>query len=358
MTMMMMRPNLLWNVAQIQSTNLIHNGHLPQESNKVLSKAALASFYKFTGHGDDKKNEVIIKRRRARNANVFKNTLPLSSLYSVDPKTKITTNDQFFEYQRIHGYCQQTMSSSVPQEESEMINTLQNLLSIQVEQYLKSINKKRMICHDYDDDDDDDNDDDDDDDDEHRKNEIYTRRNRITSDIIARLQNDNDIMLKLDMWATVQIGNEAYHADHVHEDVFCSGVYYSCVPDGSAPLVFHKPNSNTRMKGTCIVKQHQQDTQSNNGGGGGGGGDDDDDDDDQGDKVMIHPEEGQVILFPPWLVHGVPPPTSKLISDSNDNNEANNDNESPARVSFAFNVAGIGYNALLNDPWEVTKLTI
>ncbi len=59
------------------------------------------------------------------------------------------------------------------------------------------------------------------------------------------------------------------------------------------------------------------------------------------------PTDGDLVLFPPWVEHGVP-----LADEQQDH--AINSTSSLARVSFAFNVTGA--LALGNDPWNVTRI--
>lgn len=101
-----------------------------------------------------------------------------------------------------------------------------------------------------------------------------------------------------------------------------SGVYYAAVPDGSAPLVLRKPKYGDE---------------------GGGRGEDGGLRDDDGDFV-VYPREGQLVMFPPWLVHGVP-----MVREGGDGEDGSLD---LPRVSFAFNVCG----AYLGDPWDLTKI--
>ena len=65
--------------------------------------------------------------------------------------------------------------------------------------------------------------------------------------------------------------------------------------------------------------------------------------DDESD-VILPPEEGDLVLFPPWVKHCVP-----LASE-----QQHIDSHNLPRVSFAFNVAGAF--VLGNDPWNVTRL--
>lgn len=279
----------LWRIAPIQSTNLIEKRCIDESFNKSLTAAAINSFDQFastkntssarTGVDKGPQNATTNGRKRRRR-NVVKSindsssSQHLNQKYTIDSKTGLTTNDYFFEHQRINGYSQQTMS--IPQ-----MKQLEELLSLEVQTYLSSMN------------------------------------NMAATDVASRLQNDGTV--KFDIWATVQVGAGAYHADHVHENVFVSGVYYSAVPEGSAPLVLHRP---LKIDGE---EYDQNDVKEEN-----------DDDDDS--KCIIYPKEGQVVLFPPWLLHGVPP-----IGKSTSLN-------SP-RVSFAFNVSGYTFG----DPWDVTR---
>ncbi len=113
----------------------------------------------------------------------------------------------------------------------------------------------------------------------------------------------------------------AYHADHVHEGAFVSGVYYAAVPPGSAPLVLRTPKTVD-----CRVHESQSEETL-----------------DENSDVVFAPTEGDLVLFPPWVKHGVP-----LAEEQENNNNASN----LPRVSFAFNVTGAF--AFGNDPWDVT----
>ena len=107
-------------------------------------------------------------------------------------------------------------------------------------------------------------------------------------------------IVSLDLWAAIQKSDNSYHKCHVHEGALLSGVYYSCIPKESAPLTFHKYDEN--LEGL--------------------------------DELSICPQEGQIILFPPWMPHEVPP--RNYITE---------------RVSYAFNLSG----PYIGDPWEITR---
>ena len=119
--------------------------------------------------------------------------------------------------------------------------------------------------------------------------------------------------ISVDLWAAVQRGPGARHADHVHEGAIVSGVYYSCCPEGCAPLVLRGRES---LESNGIVTSLDDETL---------------------DDFEIHPTEGQFVLFPPWVLHGVPP-------------SVDSQNERP-RVSWAFNLTARRADI---DAWGVT----
>ena len=112
----------------------------------------------------------------------------------------------------------------------------------------------------------------------------------------------------------------AYHANHVHEGVLVSGVYYAAVPSGSAPLVLRRPKADDTRLNESQSKAIDEVT-----------------------DVVLSPEEGNLVLFPPWVEHGVP------VAEEQHPNDSNN----LPRVSFAFNVTGAF--ALGNDLWNATR---
>ena len=122
--------------------------------------------------------------------------------------------------------------------------------------------------------------------------------------------------LSVDLWAAVQRGPGARHADHVHEGAVVSGVYYSGCPDGCAPLVL-KGRKSLGSNGIVTSLDSEEVPED--------------------DEVAIHPTEGQLVLFPPWVLHGVPPSTEA-------------DGERP-RVSWAFNLAARRADI---DAWSIT----
>ena len=185
-----------------------------------------------------------------------------------------TYNDFFFEHQRLRGYHLATESMRTS---SEVLRLQQELLPKAASDYLQ-------MCG--------------------------TQRSRA----VAERVGDS---FQVELWAAVQRGTGAHHKDHVHQGVLVSGVYYAAVPEGSAPLVLKcpstKPDSNPQQ-----TPQDQHVGPSC-------------------DDFLIEPSEGKLVLFPPWLLHGVP--LSSIESS-----------DFP-RVSFAFNVNG----AYAGDPWDITR---
>lgn len=115
----------------------------------------------------------------------------------------------------------------------------------------------------------------------------------------------------IDLWAAIQKGKGAHHALHVHEGAVLSGVYYSSCFEGCAPLVLRRPLVKSNGCIDAIINQ---------------------------DDVVIEPVEGMLVLFPPWLEHGVPEATTAL--------------DEP-RVSWPFNLNA--RLAFVGNPWEVIQ---
>ncbi len=89
------------------------------------------------------------------------------------------------------------------------------------------------------------------------------------------------------------------HKMHAHPNNFLSGVYYVRAPEGGNLITFHDP----RPQPSIVSPPPSELTASNAG------------------KVDFHLNTGDMIIFPSWLNHSVPPNTSDDV-----------------RVSIAFNV--------------------
>jgi len=282
----------------ILTVNILESGVVDRNFNDALTDAALKAFDSYTNitsstsnnqHDDSTKRRPNIsnnhhdearpsssegrRRRRQRTSSVLLGNIEnISSSNNNVISTKVTANDNFFEYQRTRGFRLSTPSISSCDEvkELEEIHVLDA-----VTQYLIQLDNNKSIS------------------------------------IANQLQFDSTCTI--DMWVAVQRGKSAFHEYHVHEGAIISGVYYSNCPANCAPLILKKPNNS-------IGSQTANDDQS---------------DRDDEEEVIIHPKEGQLVLFPPWLYHGVP----KM-----------NEEHNTARVSWAFNL-----NGRIVDPWSITR---
>jgi uncharacterized protein (TIGR02466 family) len=279
----------LWNVAPIWTTNLLETGLINAAFNTNLTLAVLKAFdlYVATRRGGVSNVELSAsggdKRRRRRKTVQVGVAVDTPKLTSSTTADKqVSDNDYFFEHQRTRGYHLATeLISSSP----EALQLQQTLLPDAASTYL------REGCG-------------------------------LQGQRVAKLIDTG--FLNLDLWAAVQRGQGAHHPDHVHEGALVSGVYYANVPEGSAPLLLQRPPD-------CVTTtwgQPDKDEEINSTG-----------------DIIFRPKEGQVVLFPPWLYHGVP-----LVDSSSSGNAASDE----ARVSLAFNVTGA---YAWGDPWDVTRVS-
>lgn len=94
--------------------------------------------------------------------------------------------------------------------------------------------------------------------------------------------------LSLNVWQSVQ-NDGSSHGLHDHTGARTCGVFFAQVPEGSGPIKFHDPRPRSPFMYHPIVFQ---------------------------------PTEGDIVVFPPWLVHEVLPSTTTVRKP---------------RVSFSFN---------------------
>jgi len=276
----------------ILTANIIESGIVDRNFNTALNDAALKAFDTFTNtsSSNNQHDEVLPsstsngdmlpsssgggrRKRRLRTlaAAPLVNIENISPPNNSDTSSNITLNDNFFEYQRTRGFRLSTPSISSCDEVKELEEI--HVLDA-VTQYLIQLDNNKSIS------------------------------------IANQLQTDS--IFTIDMWAAVQRGKNAYHEYHVHKGSVASGVYYSNFPNNCAPLILKRPNS-IMDKQTAIDDESYRD-------------------DDE--EIIIHPKEGQFVLFPPWLCHGVP---------------KTNEEHNTARVSWAFNL-----NGRIVDPWSIT----
>ena len=284
----------LWSgTVPILTTNLVDTGIVDTQFNKILSQTAVKAFDDYINknttssllsllkHEDDK--PPISRRRRQSRGRSSKIKVADNKLSS--DNGAVTTNDNFFEYQRRNGY----RLGSTP-----YISTCNAALQLEEKYIMHAITEYLL-----------------------QVGRIYdnNNNNNTATQIAQDLQSLNAGLFSIDMWAAIQRGKEAYHADHVHEGSIVSGVYYSNCPSNCAPLVLKRPSSKDDVMGRI----------------------------DEAEDVVIIPKEGNLVLFPPWVLHGVP--------KVNNMDQHSNDIES-ARVSWAFNRNG---RLASIDPWGVTR---
>ncbi len=110
-------------------------------------------------------------------------------------------------------------------------------------------------------------------------------------------------------WVNINDKRSASNISHNHEGIL-SGIFYLKAPHGSGKIYFKNPGMNTLWEGFRFVEQRNEMT---------------------GELVNVDPIEGEILIWPSYLHHGVLP------------NE--HDDE---RISIAFNVSGIPAN-MIND---------
>ncbi|VEU34213.1 unnamed protein product [Pseudo-nitzschia multistriata] len=300
----------LWNAAPVLTTNLLETGLVDTAFNASLAKAAVTAFddYRSIRLGTsvpgsspksaDEPKARTRRRRRASSPGRTRAELPAPgpsgprrsateehSISRCNPSA-LTDNDFFFQHQKNRGYRLATRAIAG----SDCARRLQEDYLVQiVSYYLENVCGAKPLA-----------------------------------DLLALGTGE----LSIDMWAAVQRGKGAYHADHVHEGALVSGVYYASVPPGSAPLVLRRPGADdihgTNGEDFRPASSHGEDS-----------------------DVILPPTEGNLVLFPPWVVHGVPAAEEEIGG-------RNAPSESDSRVSFAFNVTGAF--VLGHDPWNVTRL--
>eukprot|EP00559_Dactyliosolen_fragilissimus_P001845 CAMPEP_0184864986 /NCGR_PEP_ID=MMETSP0580-20130426/16550_1 /TAXON_ID=1118495 /ORGANISM="Dactyliosolen fragilissimus" /LENGTH=326 /DNA_ID=CAMNT_0027363971 /DNA_START=381 /DNA_END=1358 /DNA_ORIENTATION=- len=322
----------LWGRVPVFITNLLEGGHVNHEFNKNLTKAALDAFQHYMlvhRQSSDIDTNVTIsssnnnKRRRrvrtkkdsvtssltddnATSVNNHLHSIIIPKESSTTDTDTITNNDYFFQHQRIRGYH---LSSPALTHSLELSHLREELIINATINYLAQVHN---IDHDQ------------------NSNQFnhYSKDSHSNSLLNILSEGIQTGMYPIDIWATVLHGTNSYHRDHVHEGAFLSGVYYASTPHGSSqPLILRRPSTHTTFTATSknIRNNNENDKQKFD-----------------AEQFVIEPTEGTLVIFPPWIVHGVPPMKSTLQS------EIENESLLP-RISFAFNVHGD--NASLGEPW-------
>ncbi|KAL7479127.1 hypothetical protein ACHAW6_004869 [Cyclotella cf. meneghiniana] len=293
----------LWNGSSpILSANLVDAGIVDASFNEVLTRAAVAAFNEYsTGQNEQvvhhssnlNDGEIILEssgstRRRRRRHSTKSGSSDDSDLNAPTISINSSMNNNFFEYQRTHGY-----RLAIPS-----ISKCKAVLRLEEDLFADA--SIHFLQH-------------------------AARANRVAKQVSSMAGE-----FSIDVWASVHRGRAAYHAFHVHEGAVVSGVYYSACPLGCAPLVLRKPHLDKTLNDDQEAENPKiEDIEANH-----------------KDHVAIHPKEGDLILFPPWLKHGVPR-ANKLDGQV----EALSPDKS--RVSWAFNLTGRLVD--MGDPWNVTR---
>ena len=293
--------NRLWDgIAPILTTNLIEAGVIGAAANEQLTLAATTAFDRYTkssltstatAQDIDSSSSTNKKRRRRRRQSFQDEQSSADIAFTQTTKSSAsapTLNDNFFEYQRRMGY---TLDNNQSDDDPLCQQLKETHIIDAIIYYLQHF---------------------------HVDNDNLLQQ-RLASSIVHELQSDSP-GVTIDLWATVQRGDGS-HQFHVHEGAVVSGVYYSNCPLGCAPLVLRRPLLDS-------VNDHDYNTQII-----------DDGVVERDDDKEIHPSNGQLVLFPPWLSHGVP--------------QQQNESSTLPRVSWAFNLnARLAY---VGNAWDVTR---
>ncbi|KAL7493414.1 hypothetical protein ACHAWT_002428, partial [Skeletonema menzelii] len=287
--------NRLWNgVAPILTTNLIEAGIVDAAANESLTLAAVTAFDRYTKSSQTSSTAAAqevdsssptIKRRRRRRQSFEDKQSPDNLFTNTESSAAPTPNDNFFEYQRRMGYTlDNNQSDDLLRQQLKEAHIIDAIIY-----YLQHFHVG--------------------DDRENNNSSINLTQQRLAGSIIHEIQSDSP-EVTIDLWAAVQRGEGSHHKFHVHEGAVVSGVYYSNCPFGCAPLVLRR---------TLLDSGNNLDNDMPN----------IDDGRERDDDEEIHPNNGQLVLFPPWLNHGVP------LAQEQQGDELS----SPLpRVSWAFNL--------------------
>ena len=300
--------NRLWNgIAPILTTNLIEAGVIEAAANESLTLAAVTAFDRYTNSSltsttaaQEVDSSPTNKRRRRRRPSFQDKQSADDLLTNKESSAAPTPNDNFFEYQRRMGYTlDNNQSDDLLRQQLKDTHIIDAIIY-----YLQHFHV---------------------DDDKENNSSINLPQQRLVSSAIHALQSDSP-EVTVDLWATVQRGEGSHHKFHVHEGAVVSGVYYSNCPLGCAPLVLRRPSLDS---GNNLDNNDVQDI---------------DDGRERDNDEEIHPNNGQLVLFPPWLNHGVP------IAKEQQRDESS---ASLPRVSWAFNLnARLAY---VGNAWDVTR---
>ena len=135
---------------------------------------------------------------------------------------------------------------------------------------------------------------------------------------IGKYRTDRDKLMRessMVLWAAVYTTHTP-HLTHVHESSALSGTYYSNAPYGVSPIVFMDPRGGQPMHIDAIFPETEPEAPFHH-------------------QTTFFPNAGDLVLFPSWLPHRVPPNPS---AESNTN----------PRVTWAFNLE-VGSNGWIGS---------
>eukprot|EP01052_Picozoa_sp_SAG31_P009818 SAG31_NODE_525_length_14489_cov_3.693815_6_plen_235_part_00 len=130
----------------------------------------------------------------------------------------------------------------------------------------------------------------------------WFERIAISPAIHATFTSTNPFHRRFSMWAAVYTA-ETPHLTHVHESSLLSGSYYASAPVGSSPIVFTDPRGGQPMHIDTIQPELEPEAPFIG-------------------TYTFFPNVGDVVMFPSWLPHRVPPHPKGV----------------PERCVFAFNL--------------------
>lgn len=132
-------------------------------------------------------------------------------------------------------------------------------------------------------------------------------------DVVRLLSTKHKEMEITGCWANIH-PSDHIHRPHSHFNNFLSAVYYVTVPQGGNQITFHDPRTQHYIIYPAVERFNRYNSE----------------------HGFFEVEEGLLLLFPSWLVHSVPPGTSK-----------------EPRISISFNVNFSDFNARVSRPMWV-----
>ena len=145
--------------------------------------------------------------------------------------------------------------------------------------------------------------------------ELVKAINAAAGDVLEFLEVDQQGFEISGCWANIG-AQGSLHVAHHHANNFLSGVYYVNTPPGGNAITFHDPRFQVEQIVPRIKKRNAHNSTAH--------------------TVTVH--AGQLLMFPAWLTHSVPPNTNPEI-----------------RISISFNIIFSQFSERLSPPrWSGT----